>query len=338
MEGAPRVDLSIGAPACDEIEALPKLRSRLGEVLDPLGLDWELVIADHGSTDGTREWLRAQGEHYPGLRAILLSRNFGHTPAYLAALEHTSGRHTVLMDADLQDQPELIPAMLDKASEGFDVVYAIKARRHEGLLMRLAFSLYYRLAGRISTVPQPSHAGPFCLMSRRVVEEIVALPERHMFFPGVRAYVGFPQAGIPVDRPSRADGTSRISWRRRISGALDGIIAFSHAPLRIASWVGLIVAAGAALLELVLLYLRLFTDNQTPGLTAILTVLLFLGGVQLLSLGVLGEYMGRVYDEVKRRPRYVVEERINLATPEGEGVRGPPGSNDMREPLTPGGR
>jgi polyisoprenyl-phosphate glycosyltransferase len=338
MEDGPRVELSIGAPACNEIEALPELRHRLGEVLDPLGLDWELVVADDGSTDGTREWLRVQGEHDPRLRAVLLSRNFGHTPAYLAALEHTSGRHTVLMDADLQDQPELIPAMLDKASEGFDVVYAIKARRHEGLVMRLAFSLYYRLAGRISTVPQPSHAGPFCLMSRRAVEEVVALPERHMFFPGVRAYVGFPQAGIPVDRPLRATGESRISWRRRISGALDGIIAFSHAPLRIASWVGLIVAAGAALLELVLLYLRLFTDNQTPGLTAILTVLLFLGGVQLLSLGVLGEYIGRVYDEVKRRPRYVVEERINLATSDGDPVREASDRGEVSEPLGPRSR
>jgi glycosyltransferase involved in cell wall biosynthesis len=338
MEGGSRVELSIAAPACNEIEALPELRRRLGEVLDPLGSDWELVIADDGSTDGTREWLRSQAEHDPRLRAVLLSRNFGHTPGYLAALEHTSGRYTVVMDSDLQDEPELIPAMLDKASEGFDVVYAIKARRHEGLLMRLAFSLYYRLAGRISTVPQPSHAGPFCLMSRRVVEEIVALPERHMFFPGVRAYVGFPQAGFPVDRPARSDGTSRITLHRRISGALDGIIAFSHAPLRMASWVGLIVAAGAAVLVFVLLYLRLFTDNQTPGLTAILTVLLFLGGVQLLSLGILGEYVGRVYDEVKRRPRYVVEERINLAAPEGEGARSAPGSNEMREPLTSGGR
>jgi dolichol-phosphate mannosyltransferase len=333
MEGGPRVDLSIAAPACNEIEALPELRRRLGEALDPLELDWELVIADDGSTDGTREWLRAQGEHDPRLRAVLLSRNFGHTPGYLAALEHSSGRYTVLMDSDLQDEPELIPRMLDKASEGFDVVYAIKARRHEGLLMRTAFSFYYRLAGRISTVPQPSHAGPFCLMSRRAVDEILSLPERNMFFPGVRAYVGFPQAGIPVDRPVRADVGSRITLRRRIGGALDGIFAFSHAPLRIASWVGLIVASGAALLELVLLYLRLFTDQQTPGLTAVLTVLLFLGGVQLLSLGVLGEYIGRVYDEVKRRPRYVVEERVNLAAKEREGA-----DSEVGETLTPGGR
>lgn len=338
MEDGPRVDLSVGAPAHNEIEALPEFRRRLGDALDPLGLEWELVVADDGSTDGTREWLRAQGERDLRVKAVLLSRNFGHTPGYLAALEHTSGRYTVLMDSDLQDEPELIPAMLDKASEGFDVVYAIKARRHEGFFMRLAFSLYYRLAGRISTVPQPSHAGPFCLMSRRVVDEIAALPERNMFLPGVRAYVGFPQAGIAVDRPVRAAGGSRITWRRRLAGALDGIFAFSQAPLRIASWVGLVVATGAALLELVLLYLRLFTDLQTPGLTAILTVLLFLGGVQLLSLGVLGEYMGRVYDEVKRRPRYVVEEHINLAGPEGQRSGATPDPTGIREPLTPGGR
>jgi dolichol-phosphate mannosyltransferase len=337
MEGDPRVDLSIAAPARNEIEALPELRRRLGEVLDPLDLEWELVIADDGSTDGTREWLRAQGEHDPHLRAVLLSRNFGHTPGYLAALEHASGRYTVLMDSDLQDEPELIPAMLDKASEGFDVVYAIKARRHEGFLMRTAFSLYYRLAGRISTVPQPSHAGPFCLMSRRATKQILSLPERNMFFPGVRAYVGFPQTGIPVDRPVRGDGSSRITLRRRIAGALDGIFAFSQAPLRIASWVGLLIATGAALLELVLLYLRLFTDQQTPGLTAILTVLLFLGGVQLLSLGVLGEYIGRVYDEVKRRPRYVVEERVNLSA-EDAALSESRDTGDVGETVSPGGR
>src|SRR2546429_3555169 len=141
MKGSPRAELSTGAPANNEIESLPKLRRRLGEVLDPLGLDWELVIADDGSTDGTREWLRRTAPEDPRLRAVLLSRNFGHTPAYLAALEHTSGTYTVLMDSDLQDEPELIPRMLDKAREGFDVVYAIKERRHEGPLWRLAFSL-----------------------------------------------------------------------------------------------------------------------------------------------------------------------------------------------------
>jgi dolichol-phosphate mannosyltransferase len=336
MEGSPRVDLSIAAPAYNEIEVLPELRRRLGNALDPLGLQWELVIADDGSTDGTREWLREQADRDPRLRAVLLSRNFGHTPGYLAALEHSSGAVTVLMDADLQDEPELIPRMLDKASEGFDVVYAIKARRHEGPLWRLAFSLYYGLAGRISTVPQPSHAGPFCLMTRRVVEEILTLPERNMFFPGVRSYVGFPQTGIPVDRPLRDTGSSRITLRRRIAGGLDGIFAFSHAPLRIASWVGLAVASAAAVLELVLLYLRLFTNSQTPGLTAILTVLLFLGGVQLLSLGVLGEYVGRVYDEVKRRPRYVVEERVNMR-PEDGPARDQPERDELTEPLTPRG-
>jgi polyisoprenyl-phosphate glycosyltransferase len=333
MQGSPRADLSVAAPAYNEIKALPELRRRLQEALDPLDLEWELVIADDGSTDGTREWLREQASRDPHLRAALLSRNFGHTPGYLAALEHSSGQYTVLMDADLQDEPELIPRMLDKASEGFDVVYAIKAHRHEGPLWRLAFSLYYGLAGRISTVPQPSHAGPFCLMSRRVVEEIQTLPERNMFFPGVRSYIGFPQTGIPVDRPLRSTGSSRISLRRRIAGGLDGIFAFSQAPLRIASWVGLAVATAAALLELVLLYLRLFTNSQTPGLTAILTVLLFLGGVQLLSLGVLGEYVGRVYDEVKRRPRYVVEERLNISAADEPG-REQAEPDELTEPAT----
>ncbi len=318
MEARPLVDVSVGVPAYNELDSLPKLRRRLGETLDPLDLEWELVVADDGSTDGTRQWLREQAATDPRLRVVLLSRNFGHTPGYMAALEHTAGRHTVLMDSDLQDEPELIPKMIAKAQEGFEVVYAIKARRRESWVMRMLFSTYYRLAGRISTVPQPQHAGPFCLLSRRVVEEIVEFPERNLFFPGVRAYVGFAQTGIAVDRPGREAGRSRIPFRRRLAGALDGIFAFSQAPLRLASWAGVIIALGAAVVEVVLVALRLFTDTQTPGMTAIITVVIFLGGVQLLGLGILGEYLGRVYEEVKRRPRYVVEEYLNMKAPARE--------------------
>ncbi len=283
--------------------------------MTPLGLDWELVVADDGSTDGTREHLRELAARDPRVRAVFLSRNFGHTPAYMAALEHSSGTWTVLMDSDLQDEPEVIAEMLAAAEQGADVVYAVKEKRPEGWLLRAAFGLYYRLAGRVSDVEQPPNAGPFCMMSRRAVAAVLEMPERSLFFPGVRAWVGFRQVGIPVQRPERAGGRSRISARRRISGALDGIFAFSTAPLRFAVWLGFAIAAIAGLSEFFFLYFRLFTDVPVPGLTTVITLLLFLGGVQLLTLGVIGEYLGRVYDEVKRRPRYVVEERLNLDAP-----------------------
>ncbi len=312
-----RAFISVAAPARDEVEALPELHRRLEAAMSELGVSWELVVADDGSTDGTREYLRELAARDPRVKAVFLSRNFGHTPAYMAALEQTSGQWTVVMDSDLQDEPEVIPRLLAKAQEGFEVVYAIKAKRHDPLPMRIAFATYYRLAGRFSTVDQPRGAGPFCLMGRRAVDAIRKMPERSLFFPGVRSYVGFRQAGVPIDRPARSTGKSRISMRRRVSGALDGLFAFSTAPLRFAAWLGVVVAAITGLMELFFLYFRLFTDVPVEGLTTVIVLLLFLGGVQLLTVGIIGEYLGRVYDEVKRRPRYLVEERLNLE-PSGE--------------------
>jgi dolichol-phosphate mannosyltransferase len=312
--------ISVAAPARNEIDALPELHRRLESVMAAEGVSWELVIADDGSTDGTREYLRELAGTDPRVKVVLLSRNFGHTPAYVASLDHTSGDWVVLMDSDLQDEPEVIPRMLELSRDGNEVVYAVKEKRPEGFLMRAAFSFYYWLAGRISTVEQPRHAGPFCLMSRRVVDEIGAMPERSLFFPGVRAFVGFKQAGVPVQRPPRAAGSSRIPLSRRIAGALDGILAFSAAPLRFAAWLGLFVALFTSVLELFFIGFKLFADVEVPGFTALITLILFLGGVQLLTLGIVGEYLGKVYDEVKRRPRYIVEESINVETGPRTGI------------------
>ncbi len=232
------------------------------------------------------------------------------------------------MDADLQDEPEAIPQMLAKAEEGYDVVYATRARRPEGPLMRLATRAFYAVAKRISQVPQPPNAGPFCLMSRRVVDKVASLPERNVFFPGLRAFVGFRQAGIPLERPGRAGGGPRLNLRDRIRHALDGLLAFSNMPLRFAAWVGFVVASLTAVLELVFLYFKLLTDVPVEGFTALITAILFLGGVQLFTLGVIGQYLGRVYDEVKGRPRYIVEEGLNLGAERPEG--------DGREAVLPG--
>lgn len=295
-----------------------------------VGVDatWEWVVIDDGSTDGTRELLKELAAKDQRVKVVLLSRNFGHTPAYLASLEHATGQWVVLMDSDLQDEPEVVPRMLERAEAGHDVVYAVKEKRPEGPLWRAAFSLYYRLAGRMSEVDQPRHAGPFCLLSRRVVDQITALPERNVFFPGVRAYVGFRQTGVPVERPARVGGRSRIPLRRRVSGALDGLLAFSTTPLRFAAWLGVVVASLTAVIELFFIGFKLFADVSVPGFTALITLILFLGGVQLLTVGVIGEYLGRVYDEVKRRPRYLVEERFNVDTPDAQTDTAP-------DPLAP---
>lgn len=290
--------VSVAVPVYNEVECLEELYQRLVATLDAAGIGFELVLADDGSTDGTRDLIRTLAGQDPRVKAVMLSRNFGHTPAYMAALEHTTGAWVVVMDGDLQDEPELIPRLLELARDGHDVVYAVKASRQEGRLMRAAFSAYYRLAGHVSSVPQPAHAGPFCLMSRQVVEEIQRLPERNVFFPGIRSFVGFRQTGLPVRRPARSHGRSRIQLGRRIVGALDGILAFSNVPLRLSAWMGLVVAGLAGLLGVMFVVLRAFTDVAVPGFTALVTVLLFLGGVQLLSLGILGEYLGRIYEEV----------------------------------------
>jgi polyisoprenyl-phosphate glycosyltransferase len=309
---APRCFISVAIPVYNEIEALPDLHRRLERVLSELTESWEIVIADDGSAAETRDYLRELAARDTRVRVVLLSRNFGHTPAYMAALEHCSGEWTVVMDGDLQDEPEVIPRMLAAAQEGADVVYAIKAKRPEGILMRSAFSLYYRLAKRFSKVEQPAHAGPFSLISHRAVGEILELRERNLFFPGVRSYVGHRQVGIQVERPDRSGGRSRIPLRRRITGALDGIFAFSDAPLRIATWMGFTIAAIAAVLAIAATVLRLVSSIYVSGITTVITIVLFLGGVQLITLGIIGEYLGRIYGEVKQRPRYVIEERLNF--------------------------
>jgi dolichol-phosphate mannosyltransferase len=223
------------------------------------------------------------------------------------------------MDCDLQDEPESIPRMLELAREGHDVVYSVRSSRGDGRMMRFATSVFYRMLRRISDVPHPDQAGPFSVLSRRVVDEILALPERNMYLPGMRAFVGFDQVEIPMHRPGRHSGKARFTPRAKLRYGLNALFAFSNAPLRLASWIGIFVATGAGILALVFVYFKLFTNASPPGFTGLITVILFLGGVQLITLGVIGEYVGRVYDEVKRRPRYLVSEVVDSASePERE--------------------
>ena len=317
--------LSIAAPARNEIVALPELYRRVQAVANGLcGDEWELVIADDGSSDGTRELLRDLAERDPHVKVVLLSRNFGHTPAYLAALAHTSGTWNVLMDSDLQDEPEVIPQMVGAAGTDMDVVYAIKSKptwRASSCAVR--FSLDDWLAGHLSSVPLslPTRV-PFC-----IDEPPGGGDDRD----DARAQLLLPRSAglcrLSPDRDTRrapwlrAAGNSRIAVRRRIAGALDGLLAFSTAPLRLAAWLGLIVAVLTSVMELFFVFFKLFADVTVPGFTALVTLILFLGEVQLFTLGIVGEYLGKVYDEVKRRPRYIVEERLNVEAETGPGER-----------------
>jgi len=316
-----RTDVSVVVPCHNELETLPELHRRLAQTLDELGVSWELVVVDDMSTDGTRDLLRGLAQRDRRVRAVLLSRNFGLAHAHIAGLRNSSGTWTVVMDADLQDEPEVIPQLLELAGEGHDVVYAVRSSRGEGRLMRFGTAAFYAIMSRVSEMPHPSQAGSFSILSRRAVEGIAAMPERNVFFPGLRAFLGYDQVPLPVHRPARGDDQPHVSVRAKLAYGLTALFAFSNAPLRLATWMGFITAAGGVILALVYIYLKYVVGGAVPGFTGLITVVLFLGGVQLITLGVIGEYIGRIYGEVKRRPRYVVGEGINLIpSPDDEAI------------------
>lgn len=302
--------LSLAIPVYNEEEIVPELLRRVSAVLDQVaGGPHEIVIVDDGSTDRTRELLAEHAARMPTLRVVLLSRNFGHQAAITAALDHVSGDAVVVMDGDLQDRPEVIPALLAAhlEGEGADVVYAVRATRREALPLRIAYAVFYRALRRMSRVRIPLDSGDFALLSARVVRELRALPERHRFLRGLRAWVGFRQVAVPVDRGERAGGRSKYSIIGLVRLAFDGLFAFSTWPIRAAMVVGGLAAGGAALFALYSVVMRLFTGQVPAGFTALVVVTAFLAGINLFFLGVIGEYVGRVYDEVKQRPHYVID-------------------------------
>jgi dolichol-phosphate mannosyltransferase len=300
--------VSVAIPVFNEVSIVAELVRRVQAVLDALpGGPHEIVIVDDGSTDGTREALLRAAMDDPRVVVVALSRNFGHQAALSAALDHVGGDVVVLMDGDLQDAPEEIPNFVAKYREGFDVVYAQRATRQEGMAHRVCYALFYRLVARLSTVPLPLDAGDFGLMSRRVVEQVRTAPERQRYLRGLRAWAGFRQVGVPVHRAARAAGRSKYSWSKLLGLAFDGLLSFSVAPLRMAAILGLLAIGASALFAAYSVVARLFFDQAPKGFTALILVMTFLSGMNLLFLGLLGEYLGRVYEEVKRRPLYVVE-------------------------------
>jgi glycosyltransferase involved in cell wall biosynthesis len=305
MKDAPRVSVAI--PLYNEEPGVAELLRRVGAVLDALpGGPHELVLVNDGSTDSTLDLLERAAAKDDRIVVISLSRNFGHQAALTAALDHVNGDVTVLMDGDLQDEPEAIPRFLERFREGYDVVYATRERRREPWWLRACYFVFYRALAGMSDVRLPIDAGDFGLMSRRVALELRRYPERHRYLRGLRAWAGFRQIGIPLDRPERYSGTSKYSMVKLIGLALDGVFSFSTVPLRMATLVGAFAIAASTLFALYSLYVRLVLDRSPQGFTALMLVIVFLSGVNLFFLGIIGEYLGRVYEQVKARPSYVI--------------------------------
>jgi len=302
-------ELSVVVPMLNEAANLATLYARLTQVLASLQMSYELIMVDDGSTDGTYEGLCRLRARDPRLKCIRLARNFGHQAALTAALAHATGQAVIVMDADLQDPPEAIPELLGRWHEGFDVVYAIRCHRKEPTAKRFAYALFYRLLHRVAAVEVPLDAGDFCLMDRRVVEQLNALPERNRFVRGLRTWVGFRQAGVEYERQARHAGRSQYGFWQLVRLAVDGLVSFSYVPLRIASTVGFFVSLGSLLVGLYYLALRLAGHREPAGFAGIIISILFLGGVQLITIGIMGEYVGRIFDEVKHRPVYIVSEK-----------------------------
>lgn len=305
MSDAPRVSVAISL--FNEERVLPELLRRVCAVLSQVpGGPHELVLVDDGSSDGTFEVLTRAAASDPRIVAISLSRNFGHQAALCAALDHVSGDLVVVMDGDLQDPPEAIPRFLEEQRKGFDVVYGQRVRRKEGWALRLCYFFFYRLIAAVSNVRLPLDAGDFALLSRRVVDRLREIPEHHRYLRGLRTWVGYRQAGIAIERSKRFAGEPKYSMVKLLRLAFDGIFAFSMAPLRAASVLGLLTIVGSVLFAAYAIYVRLFLGKSPPGFTALIVTITLLSGIQLLFLGVIGEYLGRVYEETKGRPHYVI--------------------------------
>jgi dolichol-phosphate mannosyltransferase len=308
---APRMAglLSIVAPLYNEEGNVSELVRRVSAVAASIeGFDaYELVLVNDGSKDRTLALLREHAARDPHLVIVDLSRNFGHQLAATAGLDVSRGDAVVLIDADLQDPPELIPELVARWREGYDVVYAVRRKRKgESRFKLLTASVFYRTIRRLTNVDIPVDTGDFRLFSRRVIEALKSIRERHRFIRGLVSWVGYKQVAVNYDRDERFSGTTKYPFSKMLRFAIDGITSFSDVPLRAATWFGFIVSGLAFLVALVEIAIRVFSGYNLPGYTSTIFAILFLGGVQLITIGILGEYIGRIHDEVKGRPLYLL--------------------------------
>ena len=322
------IELSIVVPLYNENEVFGELVNRLAAVLEGLPFHAEVIFVDDGSADGTGELIREACEKDDRFRGAVLSRNFGHQLAVTAGLHYASGNAVAVIDGDLQDPPEIILDFYRKLQEGYDVVYAIRRKRKENLFKRAAYRFFYRILRKLATIPIPLDSGDFCIMSRRVVQLINAFPERHRFIRGLRSWSGFRQVGYSYERDARVYGQSKYTLSKLMLLALDGIFTFSEKPLRWATYMGGTVALLSFIWAARTFVWRLVSNTPLPGFATLAVGMFFLGGVQLITIGILGEYIGRIHNEVKGRPLYVVDCVYGLSRPEwpGDAAGRPTGS------------
>lgn len=304
-----KITYSIVAPIYNELENLPELYRRVKEVMESTGEPWELLLIDDGSTDGSTEVICQLGNEDPRVRPVIFARNFGHQIAITAGWDYARGEAVVTIDADLQDPPELILELAEKWKQGYEVVFAVRVEREGESWFKLwTASLFYRLIYRITDVKIPLDTGDFRLMDRKVVNVLKQMRERHRFPRGMSAWVGFRQIGVEYKRAARLAGETKYPFRKMFRLALNAITSFSYFPLQVATFFGF-ASAGIAILAIIpVVYLRMTGSQAFFGQATTLIAVLFLGGVQLICVGILGEYIGRLYDEAKGRPLYIVRE------------------------------
>ena len=300
---------SVVAPIFNEIGNLPEFYRRVKESLDQTGEIWELLLVDDGSTDGSTEKIRALAAEDERIKPVIFARNFGHQLAVTAGMDYANGQAVVIIDSDLQDPPEVILEMIAKWREGYEVVYAVRSEREGETWFKLfTASLFYRLIYRITDVNIPMDTGDFRLLDHKVVQVMRQMRERHRFLRGMSVWVGFKQTGVQYKRAARFSGTTKYPFKKMLKFASDAITSFSYFPLQLATYLGFF-AAGLSILAIpVVIALRLLGSETFLGQASTLIAVLFLGGVQLISLGILGEYIGRLYDQAKGRPLYIVRE------------------------------
>jgi dolichol-phosphate mannosyltransferase len=308
-----KIRYSIVAPCYNEEANLPELYRRVKEVMDQTGETWELVLINDGSADRTSELMRELHTADPQVHYIDFARNFGHQIAVTAGMDYAQGEAVILIDSDLQDPPELFLEMIKKWKTGYEVVYAVRReRKGEGWFKLATAKLFYRMIYRITDVDIPLDTGDFRLMDRKVVNAMKQMKERHRFIRGMTSWVGFRQTGVHYDRAERFAGETKYPLRRMVKFAWDAVTGFSFFPLQLAMYLGFTIAGLSALGVIGVIIARLFGNQAFFGQATTLVMVLFLGGVQLISLGIIGEYLGRIYDEVKGRPMYVVNEAIGF--------------------------
>ncbi|GAA6621732.1 glycosyltransferase family 2 protein [Scytonema sp. NUACC26] len=309
------IELSIVIPFYNEESNINYLFERLTSVLNRLNMKYEIICVNDGSKDNTLKYLVQHNSLNPTIKVVNLSRNFGKEAALSAGIDHTSGAAVVPIDADLQDPPELIEELISKWREGYDVVYATRrSRQGENWLKRFTAAAFYRVISKISRIQIPRNTGDFRLLDRRVVEVIKQMPERTRFMKGLFAWVGFKQIAILYDRPPRYKGTTKWNYWRLWNFAIDGIASFSLIPLKVWSYIGVLLSTAAFLYATFLIIRTLIFGIDVPGYASLMVVILFLGGMQLITLGIIGEYIGRVFEEVKRRPLYLVRDLYGFHT------------------------